>query len=289
MEIIEYKEGMEIPDTGLVSGMPDHVYHSLPGISNSGLSLVARSPAHYAFRAHRDPTRAMAIGSAFHAALLEPERYAKEWMVVRGVNDRRKAEYKDAAKQYGGDKALTDSEGSSVEVMVEAIMANRDAREILESPGYSELAAFAVDPETGVFIRAKFDRITEDGRVIDLKKTQDCRERPFQQSVYKYRYHCQEAMYSHVYELAAGKPLEQFSFLAVEEQPPCANILWTLDSLAKDVGRREYREALNHYAQCDATGEWPTYAESSGLLSLPEWVLMQYDDQDTNDMVYSDD
>lgn len=288
MKAIKYIEGMEIPDFCFIEGMPDSVYHSLPGISNSGLSMVARSPAHYAFRAQREPSRAMAIGSAFHAALLEPERFAVEWQIVRDVNDRRKAEYKDAAKVYGGEKTLTDREGNSVEVMASSVASNKEAREILNAKGYAELSAFAIDPETKAPIRARYDWITADGRVLDVKKTQDCRERAFQNSVYSYRYHCQEAMYSHVYELITGVQLESFSFLAIEEQPPCANIVWTLDALAKDIGRKEYRSALDAYALCAGNGEWPAYPESSGLLSLPEWVLMQYDDQDNNEMTFNE-
>lgn len=289
MNIIEYSEGMTIKEPCFVANMPNEVYHAWPeGVSNSGLSLVARSPAHYAHRAAFKQTRHMEIGTAFHTALLEPDRYAKEYMIVEGINDRRKSEYKEAAKVYGPENTLTDNEGASVAVMLESVKSNPDAREVMEQDGYAELSAFARDPETGILLRSRFDWITTSGRCVDIKKTQDCREHSFQRSVHQYRYHCQDAMYSHVFELVAGHPIERYQFLAIEEQPPCANILWELDALAKRYGWMQYREALESYAAACKSGIWSGYQETSGLLALPEYVLMDMDEALESDMNYSE-
>lgn len=257
-----------------VVGMPNADYHAYEGISNSGLNLVARSPAHYAYRSGFKQTRHMELGTAFHTALLEPERYAAEYMTVRGINDRRKSEYKEASKVYGNEATLTDSEGASVDVMVESVRSNADASAVLSEPGYAELSAFVEDPETGILMRCRFDWLTETGRALDVKKTQDCRQRAFSKSLYAYRYHCQQAMYSHVYELITGKELESYQFLAIEEHPPCANVLYTLDELAKQQGYRDYRDALLEYAEAEKTGHWRAYGVSSDIVSLPDWVMM---------------
>lgn len=279
MQVIEYSElTPELARSGVfVRDMPNAAYHSYEGISNSGLNMVARSPAHYAYRTPWRETRAITMGTAFHTALLEPHRFAKEYMVVRGINDRRKSEYKEASKVYGGESTLTDSEGAAVEVMVEAVRANPDAHAVLSDPGYAELSAFVEDPQTGILMRCRYDWITETARALDVKKTQDCRQRPFQRAIHAYRYHCQEAMYSHIFELITGEPLESYQFLAIEEQPPCANVLYTLDALAKSHGHKEYREALEAYAAAVESGEWPGYGVNSDLISLPEYVLMEID------------
>lgn len=279
MNVIPYSQlTPELARAGcFVSGMPNADYHRYDGISNSGLNLVARSPAHYAYRSSRKQTRHMEIGTAFHTALLEPERFAKEYMIVRGINDRRKSEYKEAAKVYGGEGTLTDSEGAAVEVMVEAVRSNPDAHAVLSESGHAELSAFVEDPETGILMRCRFDWITESGKAVDVKKTQDCRQRAFQRSIHAYRYHCQDAMYSHVYELITGEPLESYQFLAIEEQPPCANVLYTLDAIAKAHGHKEYRAALEAYAEAVDSGEWIGYGVDSDIISLPEYVLMEID------------
>ncbi len=279
MQVIDYSElTPELARAGVfVRDMPNAAYHSYEGISNSGLSMVARSPAHYRYAPARKGTRHMEVGTAFHTALLEPGRFAKEYMIVRGINDRRKSEYKEASKVYGGEGTLTDSEGAAVEVMVEAVRANPDAHAVLSEPGHAELSAFVEDPETGILMRCRYDWITETARALDVKKTQDCRQKPFQRSIHQYRYHCQEAMYSHIFQLITGEPLESYQFLAIEEQPPCANVLYTLDALAKAHGHKEYREALEAYADAVESGEWPGYGVTSDLISLPEYVLIEID------------
>ena len=78
MKIITFDElTPELAAAGcLVTGMSNEAYHAYDGISKSGLDLIARSPAHYAYRTASEPTRAMVIGSATHAAILEPEVFA---------------------------------------------------------------------------------------------------------------------------------------------------------------------------------------------------------------------
>lgn len=68
---------------GVYADLSNHDYHSGEGISNSGLALVRRSPLHYLARrtAANDntPTPAQAIGTAFHALILEPHLFAQQY------------------------------------------------------------------------------------------------------------------------------------------------------------------------------------------------------------------
>jgi exodeoxyribonuclease VIII len=76
---------------GVYDGITNAEYHSGPGISNSGLSLVRRSPLHYRARvlAANDnaPTAAQAIGTAFHALLLEPEVFYSQYCLGLRMSD----------------------------------------------------------------------------------------------------------------------------------------------------------------------------------------------------------
>lgn len=289
MNIIPYTPGMEITEPCFVAGMPNEVYHSMPGVSNSGLNKVARSLAHYKRRAAFRSTRPMQIGEAFHAALLEPDRFKKEYMILDKVHVRTASEYNQAGKVYGRDKVLVSHEGNSVLTMLDAVMNNPDAMAIIDKEGYPELSGFAEDPETGIWIRARFDWLTTDGHALDVKKTQDARERAFQKAIHSYRYYCQDAMYSHVYELITGQPLEKYEFLAIEEQPPCANVVYELDSLAKQYGWDEYRAALLKYAEAVEADSWPAYPETRGLIGLPEYLLNDLDDQAESEMTFDED
>lgn len=272
MKIITYEElTPELAAAGcLVTGMPNDAYHSGPGISKSGLDLIARSPAHYAYRTASEPTRAMVIGSATHAAILEPEEFDKQYMLLRDVTDRRSSVYKQAAEQFGADNVLTGTEADSVIGMRESVRLNSSAVELLDASGHVEIAAFATDPVTGVLVKCKFDKLLSDLRSVDLKTTQDLRD--FAKSVANYRYHVQQAYYSDVFAWATGLQLESFDFLAVEKDAPNASRIFRLDTPSVDYGRKLYRQALDLYAECLHRNDWPMPDGGLEYITLPNWA-----------------
>lgn len=276
MQITPYTPGMTIAAPMLVSGMPNDDYHAMASVSKSGLDLIARSPAHYRFAPAHTATRNMEIGTAIHTALLEPERFAAEYVLLRDVADRRAAAYKAATAVHGTERVLVSHEADDVAGMQESVYANPIAAAWLKNPGIRELSVFATDPETGLPVRCRFDILTECGHGIDLKKTQDAREDAFSRAVHSYRYHVQAAFYSDVYEWATGQRLESFRFLAVEQSAPNACRVYRLDETAIQEGRREYREDLNRFAACLVTDTWPAYeCTDDDVISLPEWRIRQ--------------
>ena len=79
--------------------LSNEAYHSGPGVSQSQLKLIDRSPAH--LRASLDgqtknsQTPGMFIGTAIHAAALEPEEFDKQYVVApEEFADRRAKGYK---------------------------------------------------------------------------------------------------------------------------------------------------------------------------------------------------
>lgn len=272
MKIINFTElTPELAAAGcLVLGMPNDAYHSYAGISKSGLDLIARSPAHYAYRAAHEPSRAMVIGSATHAAIFEPDVFAKQYMLLKDVTDRRASAYKEAVKVHGEDNVLTGKEADAVSGMQAALQLNQHAKALLDAAGWPEIACFASDPVTGVLVKCKFDKLLKDLRSVDLKTTQDLRD--FAKSVANYRYHVQQAFYSDVFEWATGQQLNSFDFLAVEKDAPNASRIFTLDKLSVDYGRKLYREALNTYADCMQRNEWPLPDGGTEYITMPAWA-----------------
>lgn len=274
MEYIEYEPGVIITETCAVIGMPNEFYHAHPGISKSGLDLIHRSPAHYQYSAKREPTRAMEIGTAIHCAILEPERFASEYVLLRHVTDRRASEYKKAKEVHGGEYVLTGKEADNVAGMQESVRS-----QYALPAGRCEVSLFAVCERTGLMVKARFDLLTDDGHAVDLKKTQDSSRDAFAKSVYNYRYHVQEAFYSYVYLLVFGRDLESFTFLAVEEQPPHIAMPYTIGFESAEIARTEMNADLDRYAACVQSNDWPGYDRTDDPLELPAWALAQYDDE----------
>lgn len=71
---------------GVYGNITNQEYHTGPGISNSGLTLVRKSPMHYYVKktaandnAPQPQSLAFLIGTAFHSLILEPECFVRDY------------------------------------------------------------------------------------------------------------------------------------------------------------------------------------------------------------------
>ena len=255
-------------------------YHSGPGISCTGLKKIAISPAHFK-RGEFKQTAAMAIGSATHSAILEPESFAKQYVTLPAGKDRRSAEYKALCASHGTDNVLVSADAHQINIMQTAVRANPVANKWLyQEPGRNELSVYAKDPETGVLVRCRFDRLLDRGFSPDLKTTTDASPRGFSNIISKYGYAFQAALYLDTYFWATGDRLSGFGFICVEKAAPHNVMCYRLDDESIEVGRHQYRQALIKYASCLESGVWSGYdgADEETLIGLPNWQISQYEE-----------
>ena len=255
-------------------------YHAGPGISCTGLKKIAVSPLHYKNGDHKQ-TAAMFMGSATHSAILEPESFAKQYVTMPAGKDRRSTEYKALAAEYGADNVLSGADSHQIHMMQKAVRANPVAHKWLyEQPGRNELSVYAKDPETGVLVRCRFDRLLDRGFSPDLKTTTDASPRGFSNAIAKYGYAFQAAFYLDTYYWATGDVLDGFGFIAAESKAPHNVMCYRLDDESIAVGREQYRSALNIYANCLESGVWDGYdgASEEQLIGLPFWALEKSDE-----------
>lgn len=271
---------------GVYDGIPDTDYHASPGISNSGLVLIAnRTPAHY--RAQLDEPRketpALTDGRMIHRVVLEPELFATEYAVVPKWDMRRNAD-KDAAILWAaenvGRTAITLEKLDWLHRIRDSVHAHPTAR-ILLSGGRSERSVYANDPVTGVRVRCRPDY--DNGySLVDVKSTENASPDAFTGSGFKYGYHQQAAFYLDVYEWATGRRSPAFFFVAVEKEPPYAVKVFEASPSFISRGREAYRGALDLYAECLANDRWPAYDNDVSTLDLPVWAenMLQAKDND---------
>jgi len=265
-------------------------YHSGPGISCTGLKKIAVSPAHFK-RGEFKQTAAMAMGSATHSAILEPDSFAKQYAFLPQGKDRRSTEYKALCAEHGADNVLTNLDNFQIIQMQRAVRANPIANKWLyQEQGRNELSVYAKDPETGVLVRCRFDRLLDRGFSPDLKTTTDASPRGFSNAIAKYGYAFQAAFYLDTYYWATGDVLDGFGFIAVESKAPHNVMCYRLDDESIEVGRNQYRSALNTYANCLESGRWEGYdgASEEQLIGLPMWSLNQYQDELDDSIVFGD-
>lgn len=291
IKITAYTENFNPLDSApcVVSGMPNDVYHSLPGISKSGLDKINKTPAHYKY-GEFEVTKPMEIGTALHAAVLEPDVFASDFLMLPDVKDRRASEYKKACAAY--DNVLVGKECDQITGMVDALNDNFKASELMSGVGHRELSVFVRDPVMGVLCKCRFDFISieENGAyTVDLKTTSDANEEAFSASMARYRYYVQSAFYSDVWLWATGLELSRFWFIAVESKKPHGVICRYLDDESVQLGRDEYRANLNTYAECISNDFWPCYEQPANdddaVISLPYWIWNQLENDIVEEIV----
>lgn len=283
--IKQYTTGMQITEPCYVSDMPADVYHAHDSASSSGLRLLLRSPDHFKNGEEKDQTRAMILGSALHMACLEPDIFYDTYILLRWSENRMSSEYKTAKKEYGEEFVLVKPEIDKIEGMAKSLSASAIAEYIdNEYCDNKELSGFAIDPETGLMCRHRFDVII-DGIAIDLKTTTDARKPAFSKKILDFGYHIQAAFYADQYKWIAGEEIESFMFAAIETSAPYAVKIYELEQDSMEAGRKKYRQALNEYAQCKATDTWPSYDQEIETIGIPQWALEK---NDIDDFIFTD-
>lgn len=269
-------------------------YHSdTSRISKSGLDQIAKSPRHY-FEKYLNPNRkpelpssALILGNAIHCAILEPQRFLKEFAVmddteikleIGGKRPTNTNKYKEWVESFSmdniGKSILSVEEMEMVAGCRNSVMEHEAAASLIEGALVEKTVHFT-DPETGAKCKIRPDGINEDMRILpDIKSTEDASEEGFGFFANKYKYHVQGAIYLDGMK-EAGMPMEYFVLIAVEKTPPYLVKCHYLDSDTISLGRRIYKKHLMTYAECLRTGEWPGYGDEITPLRLPKYAFTQ--------------
>lgn len=247
---------------------PQQAYFDNVGISNSGLGLIAKSPAHYqaSLQMTRKQTPALQLGSAVHCAVLEPEEFGKRYALAEF--DRRTKEGKAAYQEMldNGQEGLSADMYMQVIGIQKAVMTHPLAKELL-SGGDSEVSCFQVID--GTHTKARADYLRKDGIIVDLKTTQDASPEGFAKSIADFGYYRQAAWYMSLF--GREMPVDSFIFVAVEKEPPFAIGVYTLSEEALERGQNEIWKLFEIYQECLQSGDWYGYPNEIKTLDLPAW------------------
>lgn len=259
-------------------------YHSAPGISKSHLDTIAgRSPKHYWHRylnPDREPeaqTPAKILGTAIHAAILEPDLFTSGFVPNPGIERRSnagKAEWAAFCAENTGKVILSDEDYQACLKVRDAVYADELAGGLLRVPGKSEQSFWALEPDTGELIKCRYDRLLDDGSAaVDVKSTDDASPAGFGKSVWNYRYHLQPPWYFDVLDILYNETPRAWAFLAVEKEPPYAVGVYYATpeqmSLGREIARRDFMRIVEH----KRSGKFPGYTAGGPLpVEFPGWA-----------------
>lgn len=262
-------------EPGFYDAIPEADYHAdRMSLSVSGAKAILKAPALFRHQqdnpVHKD---VFDIGSAAHELVLG----IGPGIAIIPATSRAKADQEahKAAKEAAraeGKTPVTGEQYEHIERMADRLSSHALAMRLL-SDGRPEVSAYALDEETGVMRRGRFDWLG--GSVLTDYKTAasvDPRDLAGRYgAIKKWGYDQQAAWYT---DLAAdlGHPAKAFAFVFQMKEPP---YLVTVAYVHDDdlwTARVKNAEALRTYAACMDSGVWPGYVpdDTAAVVSLDQ-------------------
>jgi hypothetical protein len=301
---------------GAYPGISNEDYHRnanlLPGpsLSSSGAkTLLGKSPYHFWFDSPLNPDRPpepdkphFNIGKAAHDLILLSERWPQFYHVLpEGFSRVKKKELADeiAEADAAAEAGLTVLRFEDAEV-VRAIAASLQKSELAMAAltnGESEETLAWQDSRTGVWLRARPDfrpnSILEKRDVMvvaDLKFMSPTFSTPegFGRAIHQFGYHQSAALYADGIKSIFGHYPTHWLHVVVEKEPPHCVALYQLPGEDIERGRILNRRAIDLFARCIESGEWPGYADDPRLVGLPIWAQMRIEDLDPNEFAMAE-
>lgn len=270
---------------GIIYGLSNEDYHKDEAIGSTSVKAISVSPANLYFNPFKGSKSAQ-IGTAIHAALLEPEVFEKDFILEPEIKTRASKEYKELAKTYNADNILINSEVETITRMIESARMNTDFMDYVAAKGKSEVSMFATCPITGLRLKCRFDRLSDSHPYpLDVKSCMDATERGFSQAFGKYHYHIQAAFYLYVLKLTTGIELDQFCFFALQNKPPYTNCMYYIGTESLELGYKHMHEALRKIKECidDESLRTEGIVLPSSEINVPNYL---FDEEYLDDEVY---
>ena len=254
-------------------------YHATEAVSKSTLDLIHVAPALVEWRktAPVDSSKqeSFMIGTAIHAAILEPESFAAYYVPAPKFDMRTnagKAEYAAFKADNNGKIVIPDDDYKLITMARNSALAHPTFQKIYEMDHICEASIFwDWDSKAGHQVRCKCRpdlMLHKKSVVVDIKTTADIKR--FASSVFDYRYHVQDQHYSDGVSKEFGDDCT-FYFLAISTSFSGGMLpvhLFELGEEDKELGRRERDANLEAYRWCQENQSWPGVEP----LSLPAWA-----------------
>ncbi|NHQ86821.1 hypothetical protein HA050_11895 [Iodobacter sp. HSC-16F04] len=293
---------------------PEDLYHSdCRALSRSDLLIVEQWGTAYLkhkwdSNTSKKRTPAMAFGSAFHKAVLEPLKFADQYCQeperpngYANSAEELKQRCKDAGLAISGAKAdlidrilevdpyfqtwdqrreqligkkevISLEDWGLISGMQIALQTNPVFEAIREGSVF-EQSMYWQDVDTGMWLKGRIDMMNPElGHIIvDPKTAADPRPHRFRYEADDKGYDMQAAMYVDGVEAITGE-VPPFIFAVVHKEAPHAVYMYEVDSSYIEQGRDKYKSALQQIKQSQLTNHWPTTPRNikslEGLISL---------------------
>lgn len=253
----------------ILRGLTYDQYDALPGVRSTDLKRMSASPLHYKHGVDND-TANRGVLRAIHCLVLEPDAFDRDFVIFDGV--RRGKVYDNAVLANEGKTLLNPREAATARATANAILANTDARIILDKAGDREVTLTWRDRLTGLECKARLDALSID-TVTDIKTYGTTESRTVGRRAWSLGAHIQGAHYADgVMQVLGFDPT--VLLIVAEDKPPHDVAVFRMEpDAALAVGRSERERLMYRLAECIANDEWPGRHQGIQELDLPSFVM----------------
>lgn len=223
----------------------------------------------------------MQMGTDLHCAILEPDRFEKEYRVIpsecrvgSGKGQKlRLAEFEVQAK-HNGWNIINAEDMETIKRMSEAVRTDQDAIEIMEGSAF-EVSGFWYDvDEKDVLCKIRPDVLNTEKMILgDLKKTTDARQHVFESHAHKMGYHMQAHWGIYGMTHITKTEHRDFRFIVVEDHEPWEVQVYRASRDFLQIGGIDCGKAFARYVECLKSDIWPGYEKGVKELNPPGWRM----------------
>ena len=217
-------------------------------VSNSRLTAFKRSPKHliHYLLNKPEPTPAMSFGSAFHARLLQPHLFDTIYAVAPEVDRRTKEgklEYDKFIYEADGKTVLSHSDLSKIDNMVNSVMSNPIAMELIDASIHREYLIEWTNEETGIPMKGIIDGVGTE-YMFDIKTCADADPSKFARDAFYSNYHRQASIYMDAFK---DQKMTEFYFIAIEKDAPYGVSVHRCSDYILELGKKQYIDLVIEY------------------------------------------
>jgi len=219
-------------------------------VSSSGLKRILKSPLaleHYLAH-HHESTPHLDFGTAVHCALLEPERFKREYLALPVHKaDMFHAEDLQLIKQDEHPaQFITETQMTALQGIVAQVEKQPEIMQLLKD-GLAERSLFWRDEASDIRCKIRPDLLVLPHLILELKTTFDSSQAVFQRTCLMQKYHLSAAMYREGVRQITGH-FPNYVYLVASRNPPYAVETFVPSGVMLEEGEQLFRLALSRLA-----------------------------------------
>lgn len=282
-----------------VDGMSSEEYHRPEnGVSTSIIKSFIEDPALVQWQKNapqiKSGMKTLDFGTAFHACILEPDMFAKQYKVLPEFNRRKPVEKQaelDLIQRWNnnGITAVSYEDMAKLNSMKDSALSHPTVKAIMNlDNGIAERSLFWNDSDTGLSCKCRPDWLVTDlynknrlpfmdkkysSLIMDVKTI--ARIDDIQSQIERFKYYIQDVFYCNgVNAVTGSNPCFVFVFVSTSLSAGRYPVkVVKLSDAAKFDGQQQVSEALAGMAKMNSSSDWQTVIE----LDRPMWATKEED------------